>query len=98
VITEYTICALPEGTVNYRHYAITVAHRGEGRWAVLHGGLCLNAAGDWDWEPTPSNRDDDWLDTHRFDQDTALRLAEEQAPLMSCNGITVRQALERSGR
>lgn len=98
MITEYTICALPETNVNYSHYAIRVAYRGDGMWAVLAGVYCLGSDGEWDYEPLPSSRDDDWLATHRFDETTALRLAEEQAPLMTCNGITVQQALERAGR
>jgi hypothetical protein len=41
----------------------------------------------------PSEREDDWLDTHRFDLDTALKLAKEQAPLVTVNGYTVTDAL-----
>lgn len=98
MITEHTICALPESNVNYWHYAIKVAYRGDDLWAVTSGGYCLGADGDWDYEPSPSSREDDWLATHRFDEATALRLAEEQAPLMTVNGFTVAQALERSAR
>jgi hypothetical protein len=98
MITEHTVCALPEDNVNWRHYAITVEYRGDGRWAVMSGGFCFDADGDWDYEPSPSSRDDDWLATHRFDEQTALRLAEEQAPLMICNGITVAEALDRGTR
>jgi hypothetical protein len=43
----------------------------------------------------PSEREGDWLDAHRFDQDTAIRLAQEQAPLVSVNGITAAEALRR---
>lgn len=98
MITEHTICALPEDNINYWHYAIKVAYRGDGLWAVLSGGYCLGGDGEWDYEPSPSSRDDDWLVTHRFDEQTALRLAEEQAPLMTCNGITVTDALARASR
>jgi hypothetical protein len=98
VITEYTICALPEGNVNYPHYAITVEYRGRGSWAVCHMGLCFGTDGDWEYEPLPSSRDDDWLAAHRFDEATAIRVAEQQAPLMTCNGITVQQALDRAAR
>lgn len=96
--TEHTVCALPESNVNYWHYAVKVAYRGDGMWAVMNGGYCLGTDGEWDYELPPSNREDDWLTTHRFDEATALRLAEQQAPLMTCNGITVEQALERSQR
>jgi hypothetical protein len=36
-----------------------------------------------------------WLDAHRFDEETALRLAKEHAPQVTVNGITVRRALSR---
>jgi len=98
VITEHTICALPEENVNYWHYAIKVAYRGDGLWAVCHGGFCLSRDGEWDYEPLPSSREDDWLAAHRFEVQTALRLAEAQAPLMTYNGITVQQAIEKGAR
>nr|WP_221374471.1 hypothetical protein [Actinoplanes polyasparticus] len=102
MITEYTICALPEGNINYQHYAITVSYRGEDRWAVCSGPFCFGTDGnggwEWDYEPSPSNRDDDWLGRNRFDEQTALQLAEEQAPRMTCNGITVTEAMKRAER
>jgi len=98
MITEYTICALPETNVNYWHYTIKVTYRGDDLWAVLNGGYCLGIDGEWEYEPSPSHREDDWLATHRFDEQTALRLAEEQAPRMTCNGITVEQVLARGTR
>lgn len=98
MITEYTVCALPESNVNYSHYAITVQYRGDGAWAVCHGGFCLGIDGEWDYEPSPSSRDDDWLATHRFDEQTARQLAEEHALHVTVNGITVDQALTGSWR
>lgn len=96
MVTEYTVCALPEDNINYWHYAIKVAYRGDGLWAVIEGGYCLGADGVWDYEPNAGSREDAWLATHRFDRDTALRLAVEAAPGMTCNGITVEQALARA--
>lgn len=98
MITEHTVCALPEGNVNYWHYAVKVAYRGDGLWAVLNGGYCLGADGDWDYEPSPSGRDDAWLATHRFDEETALRLAAEIAPTVEVNGFTVADVLARGAR
>jgi hypothetical protein len=98
VITEHTICALPEDHRDYRHFAIKVVYRGDNLWAVTNSGNCLDVDGEWDYEPSPSSRDDGWLATHRFDEQTALRLAEEHAPLMTCNGLTVADVLERGQR
>jgi hypothetical protein len=93
--TEYEVCALPESNINYPHYVITVEYRGAGRWAVTRMRQCLSVDGRWDWESLPSERGGQWLDRHRFDLDTALRLARTWAPTMTCNGRTVTEVLTR---
>jgi hypothetical protein len=98
VITEHTICALPEDHPGWRHFVITVEFRGGGTWAVCHQRDNLSTTCDWDFEDSASSRDDEWLARHRFDLDTALRLAEEQAPLMTCVGISALQALAGQGK
>lgn len=95
-VTEYAVCALPEGNVNASHFTIKVAYRGEGRWAVTRFGECLGADGTWDYEPNPSSRTEEWLATHRFDEATALRLAFEAAPHITVNGWTVDRVLARN--
>ena len=92
--TRYTVNCLPEDDINASAYEITVEYRGRGLWAVLQRGMwCLGKEGDWDYEMRPSERDDDWLATHRFTEAEALRLAKEAAPHVTCNGRTVAQAL-----
>ena len=39
---------------------------GDDRWAVRRHGNCLNQQGEWEFEPTPSDRDDDFLARCRF--------------------------------
>lgn len=78
-VTEYEVCAWPEGDINAEAYVIKVAYRGRGLWAVIRRGLCINVNGGWDREPIPSERTDEWLAAHRFDEQTALRLATDQA-------------------
>lgn len=86
-ITAYTISALAEGAfVDSYIWDIQVAYRGKDRWAVLHAGSALSRAGEWDWEPSPSSRDDEWLDDHRFAREEALELARAWAPLVRVNG------------
>lgn len=92
--TQYTFCSLPESNVNYTAYSVLVEYRGEGLWAVLRSRWCLGVDGEWDYEPGPSSREDDWLETHRFDLETALRLAREAAPEVTVNGYTVVAQLE----
>ncbi|MFI7608754.1 hypothetical protein ACIBTV_27090 [Micromonospora sp. NPDC049366] len=98
-VTRYEVCGLPGDDSNSRHFTIVVEYRGEERWAVTHGRMCLGVDGTWDFESQPSERVDEWLDTHRFDLETALRLAAEQAPLLTVNGHTIADVLaaERKG-
>jgi hypothetical protein len=88
-ITHYAVSCLPEDHDARFSMTITVEWRGRDLWAVMRHGEALGADGKWDYEPSPSNREDDWLTTHRFDLDTALRLAEEAAPKLTVNGYTV---------
>jgi hypothetical protein len=93
---EYTVSCLPDDDMNGDLFAIRVQYRGNGRYAVIRGGdMCLGADGTWDRGVKEYDRGDDWLDAHRFDLDTALKLAKEQAPLVTVNGHTVADALAR---
>jgi hypothetical protein len=91
--TRYTVNCLPEDGIDSHVFEITVEYRGDGRWAVKRHSQCLAADGTWDYEMRPSEREDDWLDAHRFDLDTALKLAKEAAPHVTVNGFTVTDAL-----
>jgi len=92
-ITRYAVCAYPGDDINRGHFVVTVEDRGGGRWAVCQYGMCLNTSGGWDYEPIPSERRDDWLATHRYDLDTALRLAQQAAPKITVNGSTIADVL-----
>jgi hypothetical protein len=93
-VTKYEVSCLPIDHRERPHFTIFVEWRGVDRWAVCDGfRSCLGADGVWGYEPSPSNREDDWLDAHRFDLDTALALAKEQAPLMTVNRWTVAEVL-----
>jgi hypothetical protein len=81
--TRYVVSCLPEDHAERYHFEITVEWRGKGKWAVKDGSYVLGSDGEWDYEPLPSSREDDWLATHRFDLETALKLAAEQAPKMT---------------
>lgn len=91
--TKYTVNCLPEDGIDSHVFEITVEYRGRGLWAVTRHSQCLGADGTWDFGVKPYDRDDAWLNAHRFDLDTALRLAKEQAPKVTVNGFTVADAL-----
>ena len=94
--TRYEVSLLPEDNINAHTWMVAVEYRGRGRWAVLHHGYCLGTDGEWSYESMPSGREDEWLAMHRFDLDTALRLAKEHAPKLTINGMTAADVLART--
>jgi len=77
--TRYLVTCVPEHRDPGGYRGVTVEYRGDERWAILHYALCLGTDGRWARERQSSERDEEWLATHRFDLATARRLAEEQA-------------------
>jgi len=54
-----------------------IEERGNDLWAVTDGSSVLNTDGQWEWEPSPSGRDDDFIARTRFSFSEAKRLAME---------------------
>jgi hypothetical protein len=94
--TAYRVSVLPEDDVNYRVFVLTVEYRQEGQWAVTSGDSCLGADGAWAEGVKPYGRGDEWIATHRFDEATALRLAQEAAPRVTVMGRTAADAWRAS--
>ncbi|WP_399559229.1 hypothetical protein OH809_45500 (plasmid) [Streptomyces sp. NBC_00873] len=92
----YEVSILPEGDINRHVFNIDVEYRGEGRWAVTRHGSCLGTDGEWAEGVKEYDRGDDWLNAHRFDLDTALRLARDAAPHVVVNGHTAADAYRRT--
>lgn len=93
MITEHTICALPESNPDWRHYAIKVQRRGNtDYWVVAWSGeYLLLDGGEPAWVMHPGN-------ASQFDEQNALRAAEQLAPELVVGGFTVADALERGAR
>lgn len=90
-ITEYTVTGLPEDDVNRQVWSIQIAWRGPGDvWAIVHLSSCYSTEGGWDWEPSPSNRDDEYKATHRFTLEEAMALAPVAYDSLIVNGLWVR--------
>lgn len=96
--TRYVVSCFEPDDETGAIYNLAVEYRGRGLWAVVRNRQCLNAHGRWSWESVPSEREDEWLAEHRFDLDTALRLAKKAAPQVVVNGRTAAEAYRRTQR
>lgn len=99
MVTRYTVSAVPEDHPTWYHWEINVQRirRRDGavRWAVLWGPDCLGADGEWDYNSVPSEHSDEWLAEHRFDLETAMRLAIAAAPEIVLNGVKAKDVRTR---
>lgn len=95
-VSAYTISRLPDDSADHSVWSITVEASGHGRWAVRVLGRCLSKSGEWEYEPSPSNREDDWLDTVRWDNaEDAIAAALAAEPTLTFNGMTPADVLAR---
>lgn len=60
-----------------------VRHRNGVYYAVRQAGCCMDAAGEWEFEPMPSSRTDEWLARFRFAtwEDAAKAIERHCKPL-----------------
>lgn len=99
--TTYSVSCLPDDKVDGSTWTITVRYIGswsyreprplDQQWVIEHRGFYLDRDGGW-W--APPGRDEQWSQ-HRFSFEDAMRLAEEHAPKLEINGITVAEVVER---
>lgn len=77
--TEFQFPVFPEGHESWDIAAetVTVAKRGDDRWAVLTRGFCHDVDGNGEYESIPSERTDEFKQRFRHDLDTAVRIARE---------------------
>jgi len=57
-------------------HGLIIQKRGTNQWVILYGCSILNANGGWEFEPLPSNRDEEFIARTRFTLDEALGRAE----------------------
>ncbi|MEW2402208.1 hypothetical protein [Streptomyces sp. NPDC046862] len=96
--TRYVVSCFEPDDQEGASFNLAVEYRGRGLWAVVRMSRCLGSNGTWSYESIPSEREDEWLAEHRFDLDTAIKLAKEHAPLVTVNGYTVADALAMEKR
>lgn len=68
-----TVFMFPDQFADFHNFNRVEFHRmnspfyaGE-KWCVRRHGDCLNHDAEWEWEPSPSNRDDEFYARCRFD-------------------------------
>lgn len=91
IVESTSVSVLPADHIDRIHFQLTVEYRGRDLYAVMHMRMCLGADGEWDFEPIPSERDDEWLATHRFPHAVTLGLAVKHCPDITVNGHTARE-------
>ncbi|MFC3986492.1 hypothetical protein [Streptosporangium jomthongense] len=87
-VTRYEVSCLRPDQREYKNYKILVERYRDGLW-FAHDGL-MRLAADGEWVESRG------LD-HLHDEETALRLARQAAPHLTCNGHTVAEALSEGG-
>jgi hypothetical protein len=98
--SRYLVSCLPEGHEERFLFTIQVDYRGNGLWAVINRTRLLGKDGTWSFGADLDNTDDlhkaqeEWIADHRFDHDTAIRLAKQAAKNLSYRNYTVAEALK----
>ena len=99
--TAYVVSCLPLGHEDRYVMTVNVLHQQDGLYVVKWGLRYWGTDGAWSHKPGWSSEDDEhddaadaeWEAGHRFDRDTALRLARELAPQLTYRGRSVADAL-----
>jgi hypothetical protein len=95
-VAAYVVSRIPDTTIEHSTWSVRVEAAGHGRWAVRNLGRCLNKSGEWEYEPSPSNREDGWLTTVRWDTaGAAVDAAVAAEPFIRWNGLTPNDVLAR---
>lgn len=76
--------------VDKYHFVITVEDGySKHGWAIRRSSRrCLNRAGEWVYESSPSERSDEWFAEHRFPEKEALERALAAVEKVQVNGFT----------
>lgn len=72
--------------IKFKLGEIYVESRGPNAWVVSNGSSVRNSFGEWEWEPMPSNRDEDFISRTRLPFRDAWELARSVAKEAGNNG------------
>lgn len=68
-----TVFQLDGGKPPYMLIEAREQRDGSRKWVVTQGGNCLRKDGDWEWEASPSNRSEEFVQMTRWDSKEAAR-------------------------
>ena len=94
-VSAYTVypTGFNEATFTDKHtWTITVTDGMRHGWAVRWMGECLNSDGEWEYEPIPSSREDDFFARCRFPEQEAIERAKAVVDSLVINGRTFIEA------
>lgn len=102
--TRYVVSCLPEDHEDRFLFTVQVRYRRDGLFSVEQRMRHYGLDGTWEYEPdfdedgseAEARAEEAWLVAHRFDLDTALRLAKELAPTLTYRGRSVADVLAES--
>jgi hypothetical protein len=98
VVSAYTVSRIPDDNPNRATWSLQVEATGHGRWAVRWLGRCLARDLTWEYEPTSSSRNDNFLERCRWDNaEDAIEAALRMEPTITVNGLTSADVLSRAG-
>lgn len=63
---EVRIYHVPTEPTMETPYGVTIEGRGNGAWAICNLGSVMNGSREWEYEPSPSNRSDEFIARTRF--------------------------------
>ncbi len=66
----------PREYENPEYPYILIKKRSDNKWCIQAGTMVLNNEGHWEFEPSPSNRTEEFIKRTRFPLETAIQLTE----------------------
>jgi len=87
---KYLVTRLDPNHMDATLWGVTIEWRDTDLWAVCHMGKCYTVTREWVREPSPSNREQSFLDATRFNFGKAAFFAELAVDSLVINGMTSR--------
>jgi hypothetical protein len=96
-IERYSYSPIPLDHPDRETWGVAVERAAPRRWAIRNLSHCLNRiSGEWEYEPLPSSRTDEWLEAHRWTQlEEAQLIAARVCGSVTWNGTSAEEIAAR---